>query len=44
MRDLYVDVERRPASSAVQVVALYRPELVMEVEAFAVIPSDRVQR
>lgn len=44
VRDLYVDVERRPASSAVQVVALYRPELVMEVEAFAVIPGDRVQR
>ncbi|MGW2276431.1 hypothetical protein [Streptomyces sp. NPDC001770] len=44
MRDRYVGVERRPASSAVRVVAPYRPELVMEAEAFAVIPGDRVTR
>lgn len=37
VRDLHIDVERLPASSAVQVVALYRPELVMEIEAFAVV-------
>lgn len=28
-----------PASSAVQVVALFRPELVLEVEALAIIPE-----
>lgn len=42
VRDRYVNVGRPPASSAVQVVALYRPELVMEVEAFAVVqPTGR---
>ncbi|MFF5971002.1 RidA family protein [Streptomyces sp. NPDC012769] len=30
-----------PASSAVQVTALVRPELLMEIEAFALIPEDR---
>ncbi|MFB7864067.1 RidA family protein [Streptomyces sp. NPDC056069] len=30
-----------PASSAVQVTALVRPELVIEIEAFALIPEDR---
>ncbi|MFF6773287.1 RidA family protein [Streptomyces sp. NPDC012637] len=30
-----------PASSAVQVSALVRPELVLEIEAFALIPEDR---
>ncbi len=39
VRDTYVDVERRPASSAVQVAALFRPELVLEIEALAIIPE-----
>ncbi|MGW3242391.1 RidA family protein [Streptomyces sp. NPDC001070] len=42
-RDAYVDTERPPASSAVQVAALIRPELLLEVEAFAMVP-DRADR
>ena len=38
VRDRYVDTERPPASTAVQVVALFRPEFLLEVEALAVIP------
>ncbi|SOD58331.1 Enamine deaminase RidA, house cleaning of reactive enamine intermediates, YjgF/YER057c/UK114 family [Streptomyces zhaozhouensis] len=34
-RDLHVDVTRPPASTAVQVSALIRPELLLEVEALA---------
>ncbi|MFG2569930.1 RidA family protein [Streptomyces sp. NPDC048567] len=37
-RDVHVDVRRPPASTAVQVAALYRPELLIEVEALAVLP------
>ncbi|WP_398980653.1 RidA family protein [Streptomyces sp. I05A-00742] len=37
VRDEFVDAGRLPASSAVQVVALFRPELLIEVEAFAVV-------
>ncbi|MFJ3087733.1 RidA family protein [Streptomyces sp. NPDC086838] len=37
-RDAHVDVARPPASTAVQVAALFRPDLLMEVEALAVIP------
>ncbi|MER5960478.1 RidA family protein [Streptomyces sp. NPDC056121] len=37
-RDAYIDTARAPASTAVQVAALYRPELMLEVEALAVIP------
>jgi enamine deaminase RidA (YjgF/YER057c/UK114 family) len=35
-RDAAIDPERPPASSAFQVAALIRPELLMEVEAFAI--------
>lgn len=38
-RDEYVDTARPPASTAVQVVALFRPELILEVEAYAVVPE-----
>jgi enamine deaminase RidA (YjgF/YER057c/UK114 family) len=38
VRDAFVDPARPPASSAVQVVSLIRPELLMEIEALAVIP------
>jgi enamine deaminase RidA (YjgF/YER057c/UK114 family) len=34
-RDEFVDTDRPPASTAVQVVALVRPEFLLEVEAFA---------
>src|SRR5215218_2961922 len=36
-RDAYVDTANPPASTAVQVVGLFRPELVLEVEAYAVV-------
>lgn len=36
-RDQYVDVDNPPASTAVQVAALFRPELVLEVEALALV-------
>ncbi|MCA1219613.1 RidA family protein [Streptomyces sp. 8L] len=38
-RDAVLDTARPPASSAVQVAALFRPELLVEIEAFAVIPA-----
>jgi enamine deaminase RidA (YjgF/YER057c/UK114 family) len=36
-RDAYVDAARPPASTAVQVTSLVRPELLLEIDAFAVI-------
>ncbi|MFZ3493576.1 RidA family protein [Streptomyces sp. 5.8] len=38
-RDELIAPDRLPASSAVQVAALFRPELLMEIEAFAVLPE-----
>ncbi|MFE6779745.1 RidA family protein [Streptomyces sp. NPDC057702] len=38
-RDAYVDTARPPASSAVQVAGLIRPELLVEVDALAVLSS-----
>jgi enamine deaminase RidA (YjgF/YER057c/UK114 family) len=35
VRDEFVDTERPPASSLVQVAALFRPDLLIEVEAVA---------
>ncbi|GGY01944.1 RidA family protein [Streptomyces hiroshimensis] len=40
-RDSFLDPTRLPASSAVQVGALFQPELLLEVEALAVVPEDR---
>lgn len=40
-RDEVVDTARPPASTAVRVSALFRPELLLEVEAFAVVPEER---
>jgi enamine deaminase RidA (YjgF/YER057c/UK114 family) len=37
VRDQYVGTSQLPASTAVQVVALIRPELLLEIEAFALI-------
>jgi enamine deaminase RidA (YjgF/YER057c/UK114 family) len=37
IRDRYVDTDRPPASTAVQVAALFRPDYVLEVEALAVV-------
>ncbi|KAF4408203.1 RidA family protein [Streptomyces lycii] len=36
-RDEFVDTEHPPASTVVQVVALYRPDLLLEVDAFALV-------
>ncbi|MCJ1681361.1 RidA family protein [Streptomyces sp. APSN-46.1] len=38
-RAAVIPADRLPASSAVQVSALFRPELLVEVEAFAVVPE-----
>jgi enamine deaminase RidA (YjgF/YER057c/UK114 family) len=38
VRDTFVDTAQPPASTAVQVASLVRPELLMEIEALAVIP------
>ncbi|SEO21476.1 Enamine deaminase RidA, house cleaning of reactive enamine intermediates, YjgF/YER057c/UK114 family [Actinacidiphila rubida] len=38
-RDAHVDTASPPASTAVQVAALFRPELLLEVEALAVLPT-----
>lgn len=40
VRDEFIDTERPPASTVVQVVALYRPDLLLEVDAFALVPED----
>jgi len=37
VRDEFIDTARPPASTAVQVVALARPELLLEAEAFALV-------
>jgi len=37
VRDEFIDTARPPASTAVQVVALARPELLLEGEAFALV-------
>ena len=39
IRDEFVDVERPPTSSLVQVAGLFRPDLLIEVEAVAC-PAD----
>ncbi|ADB29965.1 Endoribonuclease L-PSP [Kribbella flavida DSM 17836] len=36
-RDEHVDTANPPASTAVQVVALFRPDILLEVEAYAVV-------
>jgi enamine deaminase RidA (YjgF/YER057c/UK114 family) len=40
VRDAHIDAERPPASTAVQVAALFRPELVLEVEALALLGDE----
>jgi enamine deaminase RidA (YjgF/YER057c/UK114 family) len=39
-RDAHLDMTRPPACTAVQVAALVRPELLMEIEAYAVLPAS----
>ncbi|WP_328493038.1 RidA family protein [Streptomyces sp. NBC_00414] len=38
-RDEHIAPDRLPAASAVQVAALVRPEFLMEIEAFAILPG-----
>jgi enamine deaminase RidA (YjgF/YER057c/UK114 family) len=38
VRDQFIDIKNPPASTAVQVAALFRPEFLIEVEAVAVVP------
>ena len=40
-RDEVLDTAQPPASSAVQVAALFRPELLLETEAFAIVGDPR---
>jgi enamine deaminase RidA (YjgF/YER057c/UK114 family) len=42
-RDEVIDAGRLPASSAVQVAALFRPELFVEIEAFALVGEEDQQ-
>ncbi|MFF3646487.1 RidA family protein [Streptomyces sp. NPDC002564] len=37
-RDAFIDTKHPPASSAMQVAALVRPDLLLEVEAMAIVP------
>lgn len=39
IRDKYINVENPPASTAIQVARLFRPEFLVEVEAVAVVPA-----
>ncbi|MBK3580229.1 RidA family protein [Streptomyces sp. MBT65] len=39
-RDEFIDTARPPASTVVQVVALYRPDLLLEVDALALTGAD----
>ena len=41
VRDEFIDTARPPASTAVQVVALARPEFLLEIEAFALTGDGR---
>jgi enamine deaminase RidA (YjgF/YER057c/UK114 family) len=43
VRAEFIGGDRLPASSAVQVAALFRPELVLEVEALAIVADGLVQ-
>jgi enamine deaminase RidA (YjgF/YER057c/UK114 family) len=39
VRDRYIDLENPPASTAIQVPRLFRPEFLVEIEAVAVVPE-----
>jgi enamine deaminase RidA (YjgF/YER057c/UK114 family)/biotin carboxylase len=40
VRDEFIDTRRPPASTVVQVAALYRPDLLLEVDAFAMLAAE----
>jgi enamine deaminase RidA (YjgF/YER057c/UK114 family) len=39
VRDEFIDTSRPPASTVVQIAALYRPDLLLEVDAFAMLTA-----
>jgi 2-iminobutanoate/2-iminopropanoate deaminase len=39
VRDRYIDVDKPPTSTVVQVAALFRPDFMIEIEAVAVLPA-----
>lgn len=39
VRDEFIDLDRPPTSSLVQVVGLFRPDLLIEIEAVAAVPA-----
>lgn len=39
VRDEFIDIARPPASTVVQVVALFRPDLLLELDGFAILPE-----
>ena len=41
VRDEFIDTEHPPASSLVQVAALFRPDLLIEIEAVAAVAESR---
>jgi enamine deaminase RidA (YjgF/YER057c/UK114 family) len=41
VRDKYIDTAHPPASTAVQVSKLFRPDLLLEVEAVAIVGENR---
>jgi enamine deaminase RidA (YjgF/YER057c/UK114 family) len=44
IRDEFVDVEHPPASSLLQVAGLFRPDVLIEIEAVAAVRADRTDR
>ncbi|GJF30444.1 enamine deaminase RidA [Kitasatospora sp. NE20-6] len=40
VRDEFIDTARPPASTVMQVAALFRPELLLEVDALAILADD----
>jgi len=39
VRDRYIDVDKPPTSTLVQVAALFRPDFLIEIEAVAALPD-----
>jgi reactive intermediate/imine deaminase len=43
VRDQFVNTRRPPASTSVEVLALFRPDVLFEMDAIAVLPGSRVR-
>jgi enamine deaminase RidA (YjgF/YER057c/UK114 family) len=41
IRDQFVNTQQPPASTSVEVSALFRPDVLFEMDAIAVAPSER---